>query len=472
MPFIVDASGNRYQVGPFRTPTRASASRAGIISDTEYGYVTTAILDADFSANGLMTRTASGTYTSRTLTAGTGISVADGDGVSGNPTVTCDLTLDELGNPAGNKTFVMTTRQLGFLWTNPAGNPLELEASGAYSGALVHIHQHTGNPGSTYLVEIEAADSDVEHVKSVGAATTTSVFCTWITGEAEERFSLRSDGKHWWGDGTNALDTNLYRSAANVLYTDDAFTAVGNITCANLVTAGNVDGRDVSVDGAKLDGIESAADVTDATNVAAAGAVMKTLFDAYTMLYADTDDTPAALTVAASRFVGRKASGGIAAMTVAEALTLLDVEAEAFEGRGWFVYRNAALTANTGALTTFDCDTELWDSEGWFNTTTHLVTPTVAGWYYIGLMVGLQNMEGNKAMYCYLKRNASPYHEVITIVPGATAGHRMTGGGMMYFDGDDYAEPSVYHNCVANKAMYVGGPAYNTSFFGFLVKPD
>jgi hypothetical protein len=46
-------------------------------------------------------------------------------------------------------------------------------------------------------------------------------------------------------------------------------------TFANLTVPGNVDGRDVSVDGAKLDGIEAAADVTDATNVAAAGAAMK-----------------------------------------------------------------------------------------------------------------------------------------------------------------------------------------------------
>lgn len=38
-----------------------------------------------------------------------------------------------------------------------------------------------------------------------------------------------------------------------------------------------IDGRDVSVDGNKLDGIEVLADVTDATNVAAAGAIMGTL---------------------------------------------------------------------------------------------------------------------------------------------------------------------------------------------------
>lgn len=45
----------------------------------------------------------------------------------------------------------------------------------------------------------------------------------------------------------------------------------GNITMAGAQT---VDGRDLSADGTKLDGIESGADVTDAANVASAGAVM------------------------------------------------------------------------------------------------------------------------------------------------------------------------------------------------------
>ncbi|MBF0368431.1 MAG: hypothetical protein HQL52_03145, partial [Magnetococcales bacterium] len=47
-----------------------------------------------------------------------------------------------------------------------------------------------------------------------------------------------------------------------------------------LVKDGLVDGRDPSVDGLKLDTIESAADVTDATNVAGAGAVMDGDFSA------------------------------------------------------------------------------------------------------------------------------------------------------------------------------------------------
>lgn len=47
-------------------------------------------------------------------------------------------------------------------------------------------------------------------------------------------------------------------------------TFTGDVTVPNLITSGNVDGRDVSVDGTKLDGIEASADVTDTTNVVAA----------------------------------------------------------------------------------------------------------------------------------------------------------------------------------------------------------
>jgi hypothetical protein len=45
-------------------------------------------------------------------------------------------------------------------------------------------------------------------------------------------------------------------------------------TFAGITTGGSVDGRDLSVDGTKLDGVEALADVTDVTNVTAAGALM------------------------------------------------------------------------------------------------------------------------------------------------------------------------------------------------------
>ena len=53
--------------------------------------------------------------------------------------------------------------------------------------------------------------------------------------------------------------------------------------------------------------------------------ILKSLFDAYTILAADADNTPAALTVAASTIVGRKATGGIVALTATEVRTIINV---------------------------------------------------------------------------------------------------------------------------------------------------
>ena len=53
-----------------------------------------------------------------------------------------------------------------------------------------------------------------------------------------------------------------------------AFTGDIDLGTNAITNVGNVDGRDVSADGTKLDGIEAGADVTDSTNVDSAGAVM------------------------------------------------------------------------------------------------------------------------------------------------------------------------------------------------------
>ncbi len=59
------------------------------------------------------------------------------------------------------------------------------------------------------------------------------------------------------------------------------------------------------------------------------GYVAKALFDANTIIAATTDDTPAALTIAEQRIVGRKTGGNIAALTGAEIMAILSAAATA-----------------------------------------------------------------------------------------------------------------------------------------------
>jgi len=88
-----------------------------------------------------------------------------------------------------------------------------------------------------------------------------------------------------------------------------------NITLAvNCVGTGSIIGDTLSVFFGDLTSTLAAIDLSPY--------LLKSAYDANTILYATTDNTPVALTVGASTFVGRKASGNIVAMTVAEAITL------------------------------------------------------------------------------------------------------------------------------------------------------
>lgn len=71
--------------------------------------------------------------------------------------------------------------------------------------------------------------------------------------------------------------SNVQINDASDILGVSALSLTGNINMASLAT---VDGRDLSVDGSKLDGIEAGANVTNTTSVTAAGALMDSEVDA------------------------------------------------------------------------------------------------------------------------------------------------------------------------------------------------
>jgi sugar lactone lactonase YvrE len=118
----------------------------------------------------------------------------------------------------------------------------------AFNNTTGHTHDGTSSEGAPITVTGPAQ----EYV-STGTELRPKTNNTYDLG------SLALQWKNLYVDGTGYIDT----------LSADAATVNGNIT-----VTGTVDGRDIATDGAKLDGIEAGADVTDTVNVTAAGALM------------------------------------------------------------------------------------------------------------------------------------------------------------------------------------------------------
>jgi len=117
--------------------------------------------------------------------------------------------------------------------------PLVIEAAASQTGNLLEIRDSAGN--STLIVYW---DSYLETVGGLGAPYIGvygdaidpgwrgfEVYSSNYGGsENNPRMGIdNDDGKLGWGSGTTTFDTNLYRSAANVLKTDDKLHVVGEL---------------------------------------------------------------------------------------------------------------------------------------------------------------------------------------------------------------------------------------------------
>jgi len=103
--------------------------------------------------------------------------------------------------------------------------------------------------------------ADVYSVLSAGAvavtrtADTNPALATYLSAsgvqESQPRYLVSVSGKNSWGNGTDVVDTNLYRSAANVLKTDDSLVVTGSCAAAGYAV-GATAGIDATVALAKL----------------------------------------------------------------------------------------------------------------------------------------------------------------------------------------------------------------------------
>jgi hypothetical protein len=175
------------------------------VTDTELGYVsgvTSAIqtqlnakqgLDATLTAlaayntNGILTQTAADTFTGRTLTAGTGISVTNGNGVSGNPTVAATISTTDTALAAGYTTTGVSdgAKSSGTYTPSPSGGNMRvITNAGAFSLAAP-----TASGDYTIIIQITnvtgaGAITLSGFTKTTGSSFTTTVgnsFMVYIT---------------------------------------------------------------------------------------------------------------------------------------------------------------------------------------------------------------------------------------------------------------------------------------------------
>lgn len=95
-------------------------------------------------------------------------------------------------------------------------------------------------PISASWDQIATANTKISNI-SLSASAGSVVIRSEGTGNTFAPFYMLTDGSMRWGSGTGAIDTTLYRSAADTLKTDDNFIAGGTgLVTGDLTTGGNV----------------------------------------------------------------------------------------------------------------------------------------------------------------------------------------------------------------------------------------
>lgn len=137
--------------------------------------------------------------------------------LAGAGTAAQGIFLDSSGVTTGNLLVIR----------NNAVNLFNITSTGTVLfGADVNLYRSAANVLKTddaFAVVGELQPANL--VRATRATATDSQFETRVVADTNARWFIRADGQMWWGPGNAAGDTNLYRSAANTLSTDDVFGA-------------------------------------------------------------------------------------------------------------------------------------------------------------------------------------------------------------------------------------------------------
>jgi hypothetical protein len=173
---------------------------------------------------------------------------------------------------------------------------------------------------STFLTNLSSS-FEVPLTFSTGLTRTVNTITVNTTQNITKLSNLTSNGfvKTSGGDGTLSIDTNTYLTSASI---DDTAYGVGWDADTTHAPSKNAVYDKINamisdtVYGAGWNGDTTVAPSKNAVYDEMELRVPKSLYDAHTVLYATTDNTPVALTVSEQTVVGRATGGNISAIAI------------------------------------------------------------------------------------------------------------------------------------------------------------
>jgi len=164
---------------------------------------------------------------------GADLSLSGDVNVGGDIGVVGNYSSDSGGIELAGGSLVFTDRQAD------KGIDLSLFNVATQHYPVFKISPFTMESGAWTCGFVGSATTDNKSLAIIKSASNLGCMALGANGDAMRRFYLYANGKMEWSDGTNALDTNLYRDSANVLKTDDAFISATSITAGTYVSAEN-----------------------------------------------------------------------------------------------------------------------------------------------------------------------------------------------------------------------------------------